>query len=65
MESRRSYTIEEVRTIFRVMVDRLRNSAESLPDMARFAVVSISHAKIPSTRGPVGGNAARQIRTLK
>ena len=32
--SRRSYTIEEVRTIFRVMVDRLRNSAESLPDMA-------------------------------
>src|SRR3954452_8167054 len=34
MESRRSYTIQEVRTIFRVMVDRLRNSAESLPDMA-------------------------------
>jgi hypothetical protein len=31
---RGSYTIEEIRNIFRVMVDRLRISAENLPDMA-------------------------------
>lgn len=32
MASRRRYTIEEIRIIFRVMIDRLRTSAEKLPD---------------------------------